>query len=135
MKSRDSLIRLTKFQVDEKRRQLAQIEMMVADCERMAGELDEQIVIEQNKVGITDVNHYAYPTFAKAAVQRRDNLKTSIADLQVQMDAAKDDLAAAIEELKKYELMAERDKARVQSQLDDAEQVELDEIASQVALR
>ena len=37
MKSRsESLIRLKKFQVDEKRRQVAQIEMMIADFERMA---------------------------------------------------------------------------------------------------
>ena len=133
MKSRDSLIRLTKFQVDEKRRQLAQIEMMVADCERMARELDEQILIEQQKSGIEDVNHYAYPTFAKAAIQRRDNLNTSISELQAQMDAAKDDLAVAIEELKKYELMAERDKARTQAVQDQAEQVELDEIAARSA--
>ena len=133
MKSRDSLIRLTKFQVDEKRRQLAQIEMMVADCERMARELDEQILIEQQKSGIEDVNHYAYPTFAKAAIQRRDNLNTSISELQAQMDAAKHDLAVAIEELKKYELMAERDKARTQAVQDQAEQVELDEIAARSA--
>ena len=78
--------------------------MMVADCERMARELDEQILIEQQKSGIEDVNHYAYPTFAKAAIQRRDNLNTSISELQAQMDAAKDDLAVAIEELKKLEL-------------------------------
>ena len=48
MKSRsESLIRLKKFQVDEKRRQVTQIEMMVADFERMAAELDQQIEIEQ----------------------------------------------------------------------------------------
>ena len=39
MKSRsESLIRLRKFQVDEKRRQVAQIEMMISDFERMASE-------------------------------------------------------------------------------------------------
>ena len=48
MKSRsESLIRLKKFQVDEKRRQVSQIEMMVADFERMASELDQQIEIER----------------------------------------------------------------------------------------
>ena len=65
MKSRsESLIRLKKFQVDEKRRQVAQIEMMVADFERMASELDQQIEIEQQKTGISDVAHFAYSTFA-----------------------------------------------------------------------
>ena len=42
MKSRsESLIRLKKFQVDEKRRQVAQIEMMISDFERMASDLDQ----------------------------------------------------------------------------------------------
>ena len=76
MKSRaESLIRLKKFQVDEKRRQVAQIEMMIADFERMASELDQQIEIEQQKTGISDVAHFAYSTFAKAAIARRDNLE------------------------------------------------------------
>ncbi len=78
MKSRsESLIRLKKFQVDEKRRQVAQIEMMIADFERMASELDQQIEIEQQKTGISDVAHFAYSTFAKAAIARRDNLLAS----------------------------------------------------------
>ena len=79
MKSRsESLIRLKKFQVDEKRRQVTQIEMMIADFERMASELDQQIEIEQQKTGISDVAHFAYSTFAKAAIARRDNLLASI---------------------------------------------------------
>ncbi len=50
MKSRnESLIRLKKFQVDEKRRTVMQIEMMVADFERMASELDQQIEVEHQK--------------------------------------------------------------------------------------
>ncbi|MEP4032585.1 MAG: flagellar export protein FliJ, partial [Roseibium polysiphoniae] len=40
MKTRDSLIRLKRFQVDDKRRQLSQIETMIAEFNRMADELD-----------------------------------------------------------------------------------------------
>ena len=36
MKSRETLIRLKKFQVDEKRRRVAQIEGMIADFQRMS---------------------------------------------------------------------------------------------------
>ena len=38
MKSRESLIRLKRFQVEEKRRRLSQIETMIAEFDRMAGE-------------------------------------------------------------------------------------------------
>ena len=96
MKSRsESLIRLKKFQVDEKRRQVAQIEMMIADFERMASELDQQIEIEHTKTGISDVAHFAYSTFAKAALTRRDNLLNSANDMKGKLEAAQDGLAEA----------------------------------------
>ena len=54
MKSRDSLIRLKRFHADEKRRQVAQMEAMIAEFERMAKELDDQILAEQERSGIHD---------------------------------------------------------------------------------
>jgi hypothetical protein len=111
MKSRDSLIRLKRFHVDEKRRQVAQMEAMIAEFERMAKELDDQILAEQERSGIHDVGHFAYPTFAKAAMQRRDNLKVSADDLKVQLAVAVAERDEATAELEKAEAIAERDGA------------------------
>ena len=129
MKSRDSLIRLKRFQVDEKRRQVAQLDMMIADFNRMVKDLEDQIVSEQNRVGIHDVAHFAYPTFAKAAMQRRDNLKVSVHDLEVKLEAARDELSTAVEEMKKIELIEERDQNRERAERDAVEQETLDEMA------
>ena len=113
MKSRgESQIRLKKFQVDEKRRQVTQIEMMIADFERMAAELDQQIEIEQQKTGISDTSHFAYSTFAKAAMVRRDNLLASAADMRDQLETAQDGLTEAVEELKRVELLDQREQGR-----------------------
>ena len=71
---RDSQLRLKRFQVDEKRRRVAQIEVMIAEFLRMAAELDREIAVEEQRAGITDVTHFAYPTYARAARARRDNL-------------------------------------------------------------
>jgi hypothetical protein len=109
MKSRENLVRLKQFQVNEKRRQLLQLDMMIAEFERMAGELDLQIVAEEKKAGITDINHFAYPTFAKAARLRRDNLKNSQSDLAEQRSAAESLLAEAEAELSKAEMLESRD--------------------------
>ena len=64
MKSRETLIRLKKFQVDEKRRKVAQIEAMIAEFERIATDLDREIKTEQDRAGIHDPAHFAYPTYA-----------------------------------------------------------------------
>lgn len=130
MKSRNSLIRLKRFQVDEKRRQVMQIEMMIAEFERMANELDEQILAEQKRSGITDITHFAYPTFAKAAMSRRDNLMGSANDLREQLEAAQAALSEAVEEMKKIELLEERDQMREKTAQDAAEQDALDEVAA-----
>jgi flagellar FliJ protein len=112
MKSRETLIRLKKFQVDEKRRKVAQIEAMIAEFERIAGELDREIGIEQDRAGIHDPAHFAYPTYAKAAIARRENLKRSSDELRTQLDDAQATLGEAFEELKKVEMLDERDQAR-----------------------
>ena len=54
MKSRETLIRLKKFQVDEKRRKVVQIEGMIAEFERMASDLEREIQVEQDRAGIHD---------------------------------------------------------------------------------
>jgi flagellar export protein FliJ len=128
MKSRDTLIRLKKFQVDERRRKVAQIEGMIAEFERMAGDLDREIRSEQERAGIHDPAHFAYPTYAKAAMVRKDNLKRSADELKVQLDDAKAALGEAFEELKKVELLDERDQARERADENAREQNELDTI-------
>jgi flagellar FliJ protein len=130
MKSRETLIRLKKFQVDEKRRKVAQIEAMIAEFDRIAGELDREIKLEQDRAGIHDPAHFAYPTYAKAAIARRENLKRSADELKTQMDDAKAALGEAFEELKKVEMLDERDHAREKAEDNAREQAELDRIAA-----
>jgi flagellar FliJ protein len=109
MKARGNLLRLKHFQVEDKTRQLAQIDMMITEFQRMADDLESQIKFEEEKAGITDTCHFAYPTFAKAAVQRRDNLLESIRDLNEKRKGAQDALDEADEELRKIQLKETRD--------------------------
>jgi flagellar export protein FliJ len=130
MKSRETLIRLKKFQVDEKRRKVAQIEAMIAEFERIATDLDREIKFEQERAGIHDPAHFAYPTYAKAAIVRRENLKRSADELKAQLDDAQAMLGEAFEELKKVEMLDERDHAREKAEENAREQAELDRIAA-----
>jgi septation ring formation regulator EzrA len=89
-----------RFEYEEKRQQVNDLEMMIADFRRMANDLDQQIKIEQQASGISDVNHFAYPTFARAAMCRRDNLKSSVQDLEKRLDRARQEALDAFEQLK-----------------------------------
>ena len=126
MKSRETLIRLKKFQVDEKRRRVTQIEGMIADFQRMSVDLEREIQTEQERAGINDPSHFAYPTYAKAAIQRRENLTRSADELRIQLEDAKSLLSEAFEELKKVELLDERDQARERAEESAREQADMD---------
>ena len=112
MKSRETLVRLKKFQLDEKRRKVAQIETMIAEFDRVAGELEREIRIEQDRAGIHDPAHFAYPTYAKAAIARRENLRRSVGELRIQLEDAKSALGEAFDDLRKVELLDVRDQMR-----------------------
>ena len=93
MKSRDTLLRLKRFQADEKRRRVTQLELMIAEFNRMAGDLDREIATEEQRARISDPTHFAYPTYARAARSRRDNLLSSIDELRGQLEEAKAELS------------------------------------------
>lgn len=107
--SRENLVKLKLFNVNHKRRRVAQLDGMIAEFERMAGELDAQIISEETKAGITDQSHFAYPTFAKAARLRRDNLRTSQLELVQEREQAAAELSLMEDELKKAEALEIRD--------------------------
>ncbi len=119
MKSRDTSIRLKRFQLEEKRRRVRQIEQMVAEFGRMSGELDREIASEEKRAGIADPRHFAYPTYARAASVRRDNLKSSIAELTAQLEEARAAQDVAQDELVKVEALDSRDKG-AERQIDAA---------------
>ena len=130
MKSHDSLIRLRKFEVDERRQKVADLESMIDDFQRMARDLDRQVEVEQQRAGTSDMNDCRYPLWAKDAITRRERIVDSVSELEGKLDGARDDLAACFEELKKVEKVGERETARVLEAREAEERDELDEIAS-----
>ncbi|MGB7126347.1 MAG: flagellar export protein FliJ [Methylovirgula sp.] len=110
MKSRDTLIRLKQFHVEERRRKLAQIDAMIAEFARMAADLDREISVEEQRAGISDTAHFAYPTYARAARVRRDNLLRSSEELCGQLEDARSKLENAVEELSKMTSLDGREK-------------------------
>jgi hypothetical protein len=100
MKSRETSFRLKRFEAEEKRRKVADLEHMIREFEHMASELDRQVQSEEDRTGIKDRGHFAYSTLAKAAAQRRDNLRASVSNLQMKLEAAvreRDDACADLD--------------------------------------
>jgi hypothetical protein len=103
------MLRLHRFKHEERRRQVAEIEIMIADLLKKQDELEAHIRMEESRNGVADPAHYNYSTVAKASRVRRDNLLLSIGELKDQLDAAKSALADEEAELRKIELLAEKE--------------------------
>jgi flagellar FliJ protein len=101
---RETFIGRRQFQIETARRRVVLIEAMIADFDRMANALESEIRVEQNRASIHDPSHFAYPTYAKATIARRDNLRRSIDGLIGQLDYAKGALAEALFEVEEANL-------------------------------
>ena len=66
MRSRDTLLRLHRFRTEEKRRQVGDIDGMIADLMRKHDDLDSQIKAEEQRTGVVDPNHFNYSLAAKS---------------------------------------------------------------------
>jgi flagellar protein FliJ len=112
MKSRDSALRLKRFDVAEKARKAADLESMVHDFDGMTVDLNRQITAEEERTGVRDTSHFAYSTFAKSAALRRDNLVTSVADVKLKLESARREHDEALDELQRLEAAEPRESER-----------------------
>jgi hypothetical protein len=88
MKARETAMRIKRREVEEKNRKVEDLERIIREFDQMAADLERQIQLEEDRTGIRDRGHFSYSTFAKAAAQRRDNLRTSTEGLREKLAAA-----------------------------------------------
>jgi flagellar protein FliJ len=78
--------RREEFEANHNRGRAKQIETMIADFDRICIDLGQQIEAEEIRVQIYDPMHIAYPTYAKAARERRANIQRSTDALRRELD-------------------------------------------------
>jgi hypothetical protein len=88
MKSRETALRLKRREVEEKSRKVEDLERIIREFDQMASDLERQIQLEEDRTGVRDRAHFSYSTFAKAAAQRRDNLRQSTEGFREKLAAA-----------------------------------------------
>jgi flagellar FliJ protein len=88
MKSRETAVRLKRHEVEEKSRKVEDLQRIIREFDQMASDLERQIQIEEDRTGVRDRSHFSYSMFAKAAAQRRDNLRQSTEGLREKLAAA-----------------------------------------------
>jgi flagellar export protein FliJ len=128
-RSHESLIKLARFQVEELQRQMADADRARDRLRQQVEKLDADLVRERKTAASNPEAAATFGAYASAMKTRKENLKVSLTDIDRQAETVRNDLQAAFEQLKKYELLEERRQAALQARERAAEQAELDEIA------
>jgi flagellar FliJ protein len=129
MKTGSTLIKLAKHKVDSVQMLISAAERTREDIERKKIDLlgIEKRERDRAEADTTMISHWV--AYSKVLIEQRANLDASLEGVQRQIDALRDDLQAAFEEQKKYEMLEERRLGRIKQSRAKREQAFLDEAA------
>lgn len=128
-KGMTGMIRLHKWQLDEKRRNMVELEEMKQGMLQNLTSLQNELIAEQKKVSESSVVNIGYAAYAQQVMARRVNIVNSMQEIDVSIEDMKDQVAEAFKELKKYEVVEQRQRERERTDLNRRQQIEQDELA------
>lgn len=103
MTALDQLVRLHRWNLDEKRQKLAELERFRAKLLGNIETLEAELAREQAAAERSETSSLSLPAFIKATVDRRRKIEESIAEVDRSIAAARDEIGKAFQEFKKYE--------------------------------
>ncbi len=128
MKALTGLIRLHEGRLDERRRELAAAERRHAELLAEVRDLEREIAAEQRVAASSEEAAFIYSSYAAAAIERRDGIETSLAETDVAVGHARNEVNEAYRDFKRYETAARLREARAELAAARREQALLDEI-------
>jgi len=123
------MIRLHKWQLDEKRRNLVELEEMKTGLLQNLTNLQNELLREQKKVSESPIVNIGYAAYAQQVMVRRVNIVNSMMEIDVSIEGMKDQVAESFKELKKYEVVEQRQRERDLAANNRRQQIDQDELA------
>ncbi|MZR30189.1 hypothetical protein [Sneathiella litorea] len=135
MKGLDSLIRVHKWKLDEKRRELADFENLRAGFVKQLRSLEEEQQREQDVAGNNPEVGFSFANYVAAAKQQRENIQASIAEVDDKLTELNEEVRVLYQELKKYQVALNAREVREKYERNRIEQMGLDELAIELHRR
>lgn len=123
-----SLVRVHTWALNEKRQTLVGLEKLVDKMHQDLENLEAELKHEQSAAATSVEGTIAFPAFVAAALERRKKLRVSIANLDLAIEAAREEVREAYQEVKKYETARDNHEQRERQRLAKREQNALDEL-------
>lgn len=106
-----ALIRLHKYELDEKRRGLTALYTQLAELEKERQRIEAELAVETASVDMEGGVAFTYASYAERMRKNREDIEQAEAQLEVRIQTAKDSMMETFAELKKFEMtQAERER-------------------------
>ena len=135
MSALESLIRIHRWQLDEQRRNVADIEQLVAKLRAEIERLAAEEIAEQSAAAQSSEASFAYGSYAGAVIERRRKLLQSLAGAEAQAAKAREVLGEVFQELKRYEIAAAKRVLNQRLEANRLQQNDMDEMAIEIHRR
>ena len=135
MKALKSMIRLERWGLEEKRRELLRIQSQVSSVETAREELDSEVKHQQ--AAITDEVEmiFAYGNYAQGVLWRRDELAKEMQKLEPVVLESREQVASAYQSVRRYEIILEGKQKREAEESQRQEQRNIDDISMDIYRR
>jgi flagellar FliJ protein len=128
MNGLNQLLRLQKWTLDEKRRQAADLVALIERLQSDIAKLDEEVAHEI-EVARTDLEASRHlPPYRDMMAKRRERLEQSVADVTLELDRVREEIAETYGDIKKTEQTIENRLERKRQAVAKREQSETDEM-------
>ena len=124
-----SMIRLHRWMLDEKRRNLADLQVFAEKLRDDLVQLDADLEAQKGAAEGEDTAGLAYSSYVSAALDRRQKVEDTIANLEGEIEAAREDVAESFRELKRYEAARDGKQAQARADRNRRERINQDELA------
>jgi flagellar FliJ protein len=129
MRTLETLIKVHKHQLDEKRRALTDLENLRADLVGQREKLDGDLAREQEIAKTVECGAFAYAAFHQGYIARRDTLMASLAELETRIAAAREEVSTAFQDLKRHEIALASRQRKQREEEERRTQITLDEVS------
>ncbi len=134
-KSLYALIRLRKWEVDEKRRALGDLFREEEKTLQAIETLKQTLMAEAENARLNPRTSWTFPEYARRMRERREALEEDLARLREQIELVREDLAESFRDLKSSEILQERRDERARKEVARKEQIALDEVGQDIRRR
>ncbi len=122
------LVQIHSWDLEQRRKRLAELEQLAAKTRRQITEIDDQIEEEKQHAALSPDGSQLFASFLSVALTRRKRAESRLASLEGSIERTRSEVEQAFQDLKKFEVADEVQEQRRAEEDQRRQQIALDEL-------